>query len=430
MAPTDADSNAKLPVFFYIQGGGFNTNPDPNINATGLIDAADRELVVVSFNYRVGPYGFLTNGDGITPNNGLRDQRKALHWVQDHISRFGGDPDHVVIGGTSAGGSSVVVHLTADNGTDQKLFHGAISESPSFATTLTVRQSQYQYNQFATRLGCAVKDSLSCLRKKTAVEIQEQNYNIPLPGGAKPPLYQWLPTLDSEFLTDYAYRAFSEGRFIKVPTIFGDDTNGGTVFAPDNTSTLTESNQFMINQYPSLTPAQLEEINELYPNPNTSCPALGCYWRQASNTYQEVRYMCPALYANSVMTKASEKSWAYRWNVEDPEQMEEGLGVPHTSELEAWLGSEYTENEPESYKPGGVNEDVSPVIQGYWTSFIRTLDPNKYRKNGTAEWKAWSDDSQARLMFGTGGTSEMEDIDEGLKRRCDYWVRHGVEMTL
>jgi carboxylesterase type B len=438
MAPSSATPESRLPVFLYIQGGGFNTNSDPNINGTGIIDAADRDLVVVTINYRVGPYGFLTNGDEITPNNGLRDQRKALEWVQTHISKFGGNPDHVVIGGTSAGGASVLFHLTADNGTDRGLFHGAISQSGSFAATLTVQQSQYQYNQFATRLGCATADSLGCLRGKTAKQIQEKNYNIPLPGAAAAPLYQWLPVLDYDFITDYTYRALREGKFIKVPTIFGDDNNGGTTFAPSNTSTLAASNEFLLNQYTTLTPAQLGELNEMYPNTNHTCPNLGCYWRQLSNTYQEVRYMCPGLFANSVYSWwHGPSSWAYLWNVEDPTQIAQGKGVPHTVELEAIIGPEYAAKKaPESYLPGGINERASPVIQGYWTSFMRALDPNKHRAEGTAEWSAWeprsfwTDGGEARLVFGTGGTTVMVGVDDDLRRRCEWWVRHGVEMML
>ncbi|KAL6866461.1 hypothetical protein ACO1O0_002572 [Amphichorda felina] len=430
MAPSNATRESKLPVYFYIQGGGFNKLSDPSINATGIIDVADRDLVVVNLNYRVGPYGFLTNGDQITPNNGLRDQRKALEWVQEHISKFGGDPDHVVIGGTSAGGASVIFHMTSENGTDRGLFHGAMAQSASFAATLTVEESQYQFNQFAIRLGCTT-DTMRCLRRKTADQIQEVNINIPLPGGASPPLYQWLPVLDYDFITDYTYRALAQGKFIKVPTVFGDDRNGGTSFAPKDASSLIDSNQFMIDQYPTLTPSRLGEINDMYPNPHEDdCPAPGCYWRQASNTYQEVRYMCPALFANSVSAARSARSWAYMWSVEDPAQMEEGLGVPHTSELQALIGPAYTDDEPESYKPGGINERASPVLQGYWTSFMRTLDPNTHREGGTAEWEDWGARGHARMVIGTGGSTEMVDVEDGLKTRCEWWVSHGVDMGL
>lgn len=76
------------PVFVYFQGGGFNTLSAPALNGTSLINAGDLDMVVVTFNYRVGPWGFLAskevqaNGD---LNVGLLDQRKLLHWVQKYI---------------------------------------------------------------------------------------------------------------------------------------------------------------------------------------------------------------------------------------------------------------------------------------------------------------------------------------------------------
>lgn len=89
-APTNATSSSRLPVFFFIQGGGFNSDSNPNLNGTGLINAADMDLIVVTFNYRVGPYGFLgskeVQADGGI-NAGMFDQRKALAWVNQHISK-------------------------------------------------------------------------------------------------------------------------------------------------------------------------------------------------------------------------------------------------------------------------------------------------------------------------------------------------------
>ena len=77
-------------MFFFIQGGGFNSDSNPNLNGTGLILAGEMDLVVVTFNYRVGPYGFLAskevqaNGD---INVGILDQRKALEWVHQNIRK-------------------------------------------------------------------------------------------------------------------------------------------------------------------------------------------------------------------------------------------------------------------------------------------------------------------------------------------------------
>jgi carboxylesterase type B len=92
-APSDATPHSKLPVLFEIQGGGYISNADPNHNGTNLITTSGKNMVVVTFNYRVGPYGFLAsekvrlNGD---LNAGLLDQRKALEWVQKHIRKVSG----------------------------------------------------------------------------------------------------------------------------------------------------------------------------------------------------------------------------------------------------------------------------------------------------------------------------------------------------
>ena len=89
-APTDATSDSLLPVFFSIPGGGLNALSDANNNGSELILAADKDMVVVTINYRVGPYGFLASSevqnDG-TINAGLHDQRKALEWVQANIRK-------------------------------------------------------------------------------------------------------------------------------------------------------------------------------------------------------------------------------------------------------------------------------------------------------------------------------------------------------
>lgn len=90
-APADAiNSNKKLPVFFWIQGGGFAKNSSPRFNGSGLVEAAGNNIVVVLLNYRVGAHGFLAGKEveqGASLNNGLKDQLKALHWVRKHINK-------------------------------------------------------------------------------------------------------------------------------------------------------------------------------------------------------------------------------------------------------------------------------------------------------------------------------------------------------
>jgi acetylcholinesterase len=87
-APSNATESSKLPVWVYIQGGGYATNANANYNGTGVIQQSGGNIVFVNFNYRVGALGFLAsekvreNGD---LNVGLLDQRKLLEWVQKYI---------------------------------------------------------------------------------------------------------------------------------------------------------------------------------------------------------------------------------------------------------------------------------------------------------------------------------------------------------
>ncbi|KAK8132655.1 hypothetical protein PG999_000828 [Apiospora kogelbergensis] len=429
-APINANALSRLPVFFFIQGGGFNANSNRNLDGQGLIKASNHSIVVVTFNYRVGPYGFITDGDRITPNNGLLDQRKALQWVQSNIAQFGGNPRHVVLGGASAGAASISLQLAAYGGRDFGLFHGAAAESISFATVLTVEQSQYQYDNFTRRLGCAhgnnwnFTSSLACLRSKSAAELQTQNHNIPYPGASGPPLFMWNPVVDGDLLRDVTYSSFAQGKFVKVPMLIGDDTNGGTIFTPKTTSTLRQSDEFLHNQFPYLRHDQLSTINTLYPNKNSSlCPGAGCYWRQVSNAYGDMRYTCPGLFISSqVALRGVKGSWNYRYDVRDPDQVRSGLGVPHVVEVNAIFGPQNVDGSPpRSYLPGGINAQVVPVIQGYWTSFIRSLDPNKHKHPSSARWDPWTETGQRRLLFQTEGVTAMETVNHTAQVRCQYF---------
>lgn len=87
--PSNATRESRLPVWFYIQGGGYITNSNANYNGTEVVVASDMNVILVNMNYRVSAFGFLASekvrADGDL-NVGLLDQRKALHWVQKYIT--------------------------------------------------------------------------------------------------------------------------------------------------------------------------------------------------------------------------------------------------------------------------------------------------------------------------------------------------------
>lgn len=172
-----------MPVYVYFQGGGFNDLFSPNLDGNSLINASGHGIVIVTFNYRVGPYGFLASSqvlDDDDINNGMLDQRKVLHWIQQNIHLFGGDSGHVTIGGASAGGALVDLYMTAYDGRDDDLFHAAAAESQSFGAQLTIAESQYQYDALVSRLNCTsttTLSSLNCLRNVPIQTFAENNIN-------------------------------------------------------------------------------------------------------------------------------------------------------------------------------------------------------------------------------------------------------------
>nr|XP_023018319.1 cholinesterase-like [Leptinotarsa decemlineata] len=105
--PQYPSTNLSLPVMYFIHGGSFLIGA-ANFEYTGPHYLLESGVIVVTVNYRLGAFGFLTTGDEIIPGNyGLKDQQMGLKWVQKNIKYFGGDPEKVTIFGQSAGASSV-----------------------------------------------------------------------------------------------------------------------------------------------------------------------------------------------------------------------------------------------------------------------------------------------------------------------------------
>jgi para-nitrobenzyl esterase len=140
-----ANASGKLPVMVWIYGGGFvNGGSSPAVYAG---DAFARQGVVfVSFNYRVGRFGFFAHpalaNDPLRGNYGLMDQLAALKWVKNNITNFNGDPDNVTLFGESAGGFSVNSLLTSKEASG--LFQKAIIQSGSGRHSIVPHQNWQQ----------------------------------------------------------------------------------------------------------------------------------------------------------------------------------------------------------------------------------------------------------------------------------------------
>uniref|UniRef100_A0A182JVC2 Carboxylic ester hydrolase n=1 Tax=Anopheles christyi TaxID=43041 RepID=A0A182JVC2_9DIPT len=120
-----------VPVMVYIYGGGF-VEGTSGTELYGPDYLIEKDIILVTFNYRLGALGFLccqSPTAGVPGNAGLKDQRLALKWVRDNIASFGGDPNAVTLFGHSAGGASVQYHTIAE--VSKNLFHRAIIMSGS-----------------------------------------------------------------------------------------------------------------------------------------------------------------------------------------------------------------------------------------------------------------------------------------------------------
>ncbi|TVY32411.1 Lipase [Lachnellula occidentalis] len=430
--PTDATSKSKLPVWVYISGGGYTENANANYNGSTVVAQSGQNIVMVNFGYRVGSYGFLAgekvraNGD---LNAGLLDQRMALEWVQQHIEQFGGDPGHVVIHGASAGAGSVALHLTAYGGRDDRLFVGAIGESVFFPAQPQVSELEWQFSKYVKDTGCAASsDELKCLRSKDLTILQKANVAAPFPGRTAAPLFYWTPTIDGSFIQDYPYRLIEQGKFVKVPIMFGDDTNEGTKFATD-ASTPAAVASFLQDNYPHLTSADTDEINAQYPL-MAPLPKHAKYFPSAAAAYGETTFTCVGNYISQTFAKMNNpgKVWNYRTNILQPDEIAAGLGVPHVSETIAIFGPGNAHDSVDSsYR--NTNADIIPVVMDYFISFIRELSPNSHKLASAPQWDSFGDgnDGGRRLKLQTNATV-METIPQDQVKRCEFW--RGLALTM
>ncbi|XP_067574394.1 liver carboxylesterase-like isoform X3 [Pseudorca crassidens] len=172
--PADLRKRSRLPVMVWIHGGGLMLGGASTYD--GLALSAHENVVVVAVQYRLGIWGFFSTGDEHSRGNwGHLDQLAALHWVQENIANFGGDPGSVTIFGESAGGESVSILVLSPLA--KNLFHRAISESGVALTSVLVKKDmKAAAKKIAVFAGCKSTTSavlVHCLRQKTEDELLE-----------------------------------------------------------------------------------------------------------------------------------------------------------------------------------------------------------------------------------------------------------------
>ncbi|CAH1997714.1 unnamed protein product [Acanthoscelides obtectus] len=236
----------KLDVVIHIHGGGFIYGYSNEFIGEKYV--MDRDLILVTFNYRIGALGFLSTGDEVVPgNNGLRDQTLVLHWVQNNIESFNGNPKSVTLTGFSAGAASLHLHYLTPH--SKGLFHRGISLSGSALNPWTIRLNPLKNaRRLAKSVGCEMDDTkkmVMCLKSRPASQLVVHTGRLHYYGGMPFCLFQ--PVVDKyakkPFLEDLPENLLKAGRVLDVPWMASytkDDGLMGLLVITDSIQQLNE----------------------------------------------------------------------------------------------------------------------------------------------------------------------------------------------
>lgn len=422
------------PVMVWVHGGAFVFGSGADSFYDGAQLAAAGKVVVVTMNYRLGALGFLahpaltaeSSSHPTSGNYGFEDQQAALRWVKDNAAAFSGDAGNVTLFGESAGGYSVCAHLVAPD--SQGLFHKAISESGVCTSPIIIGTrafAQQNGEALASDMGCTDSSKvLECLRSKTPAEFLGAFASSPkpLPGGlffnnyAAPPAgdagadagafhgsQTWGPVVDG-LVIPKAVVDVGPG-FAKVPLVLGTNANEGTLFttAVFNGVPVANDAEYMA----ALTRAfgaSATDVAAQYPS--ASFPSAN---DALSEVAGDAFFVCPARRTARNAATAGSDVYLYSFAhiVEQP--LIANLRAFHASELLFVFGLAGLA----SLKP-----DEQPLLdemQGYWSRFARTGDPNG---GGAPTWPKYATSSDKNLSLNLPSSSE----ETGHKKaKCDFW---------
>lgn len=469
----------KLPVMFWIHGGGNMNGQSLYYNGTALTQFAasiDQPVIYVSINYRLGGFGFLTSTDFVDAglsNLGLKDQYLALQWVHDNIESFGGDPDKVMIFGESAGAWncwSQLHHAYTENEAN-KLFRGMVTQSgapgsPQFPHAAAPETGAEAYAELLNATGCTGEDSaearIDCLRAAPA-----DSFSTLLTTGLTLPF-----TLDHDWFSKDLTDALVAGEMAPLPIIHGANLHEGSVFLPDpfnppndtdllthilesisawspdissqtdSSPNLTAIANTLLQAYLDAPPTSLGLTDTSDPTaPATFWPAVGLY----SDTTMHLGRR--ALLRRASDPDRQQPTWGYHFNQQPPlSQMNlsyeypgnsqayaRRVGVQHGAEL-SYVFGEATSLEGRTQ--GDV--DVSITMMRAWVNFAWWLDPNEEgdysgKDEGQGQWPEYrAEGEQGTVMvFNEDGTERIGmQPDTQRQEVYDAWNQVRVDLGL
>ncbi|KAL4094134.1 hypothetical protein PRIC1_009799 [Phytophthora ramorum] len=418
--PSGISEDAKLPVGFWIHGGGLTQggNRDPRYNFSYIIDEATKAgkpFIGVSINYRLHGFGFLWGSaveDEGASNLGFKDQRLALHWVQENIAAFGGDPDKVTIWGESAGGWSVGYQLLAFSGRDDGLFRGAIMQSgaPAHGPSSYTNASEWDvyYNNITSAANCSsAADTLDCLRQ-VPIDTLSSIFNSSVASSAS-----FSPVIDGDYIQDTGAALLSNSKFVHVPILHGANHDEGSAFGTWGINSTDEYLEYL--ELLGNTAEEAETLATVYPDiPEIGIPGTlhgrppvdslaGSQFKRVCAYAGDAYMHAPRRYTAETWAANNITSYSYVFNVL-VNGLSQYVGATHFQEIAFVFynldGNGYENavsvnpflNEPETFS------QLARVMTRMWTSFIVDQTPNN---NGVTalEWPEYTSDDPQNIVF-------------------------------
>ncbi|GJC99100.1 carboxylic ester hydrolase [Colletotrichum higginsianum] len=413
--PAGTKEGGKLPVMYWIFGGGFELGSTSMYNGAGLVAegmSTGKPFIFVAVNYRVGAWGFMPGKDLMDEGNsnaGLLDQRMGLEWVQDNIASFGGDPEKVTLWGESAGAISIFSQFTLFNGNitrnGKALFRGAIMNSGSAVPTdpMDSPKAAKVYEQVLSAAGCSgAKDRLGCLRKLSYEDMRKAANSVPGLLSYSSVALSYLPRPDGKNVPSSPELFATSGKLPKIPFILGDQEDEGTLFAlfqPNITNTKKIEEYLSTLYFNNASPQQITELVATYnPRPSEGSPFRTAGLNEIRPQFKRLAAILGdtvftltrrAVFSISQTVQPEVNNWSYLASYDYGTPV---LGTFHGSDLlQVFFG----------IKPNYA----AAATRAYYFNFAYNLDPNNSSGGtGTArvkliDWPKWRDGNKMLHML-------------------------------